>query len=98
MNIEHLNLVYQQIVNQSNIIPASEKAEKEALDKKKSILMWMGLGVTFITLLICLIPTLISDSKFLQTIMIAAIITIVVVIWKAVKMHLKKKWGIKDEK
>lgn len=27
MNIEHLNLVYQQIVNQSNIIPASENAE-----------------------------------------------------------------------
>lgn len=76
---------------------AAKKAEKEALDKKKSILMWMGLGVTFITLLLCLIPTLISDSKFLQTIMIAAIITIVVVIWKAVKKALKRKWGIKDE-
>lgn len=76
---------------------AAKKAEKEALDKKKSILMWMGLGVTFITLLLCLIPTLISDSKFLQTIMIAAIITIVVVIWKAVKKTLKRKWGIKDE-
>lgn len=76
---------------------AAKKAEKEALDKKKSILMWMGLGVIFITLLLCLIPTLISDSKFLQTIMIAAIITIVVVIWKAVKKTLKRKWGIKDE-
>lgn len=76
---------------------AAKKAEKEALDKKKSILMWMGLGVTFITLLLCLIPTLISDSKFLQTIMIATIITIVVVIWKAVKKTLKRKWGIKDE-
>lgn len=76
---------------------AAKKAEKEALEKKKSILMWMGLGVTFITLLLCLIPTLISDSKFLQTIMIAAIITIVVVIWKTVKKALKRKWGIKDE-
>ena len=29
--------------------------------------------------------------------MIATIITIVVVIWKAVKKTLKRKWGIKDE-
>lgn len=79
---------------------AAERAEKKRIqeeeDKKKSRINYIGLAVFFITLGLCYIPTEFVESNFINVLIDAAIITIVVVCWKTVKKQLKKKWGMKE--
>lgn len=80
---------------------AAERAEKEKLkeeeDKKKIRITFIGFAVTFITIGLCMIPAEYIESKFLNLLIDAAIITVVVLCWKAVKKHLKKKWRMKED-
>lgn len=81
---------------------AAKKAEKEAEEKKKSKLFWIGTAVWLITLMsLCGITLALDEFLYIEGWVAFAIfaggIIIVHFVWKTVKKHLKRKWGIKDE-
>ena len=81
---------------------AAKKAEKEAEEKKKSKLFWIGTAVWLITLMsLCGITFALDEFLYIEGWVAFAIfaggILIVHFVWKTVKKHLKRKWGIKDE-
>lgn len=81
---------------------AAKKAEKEAEEKKKSTLFWIGTAVWLITLMsLCGITLALDEFLYIEGWVAFAIfaggIIIVHFVWKTVKKHLKRKWGIKDE-
>lgn len=80
---------------------AAERAEKKRIEeeesKKKNKILYMGFGVTFLTIALCLIPANLTDSKLINLVVDIAIISVVVFIWKTVKKRLKRKWGMKED-
>ena len=81
---------------------AAKKAEKEAEEKKKSKLFWIGTAVWLITLMSLCGITLALDEfadieEWAAFAIIAGGIVVVYIVWKAIKKHLKKKWGIKED-
>ena len=76
---------------------AAQREADEAIQKKENKIMYIGFAVFFITAILCYIPTTFIRTDLGAIIVDAVIITIVVIVWKAIKKRLKRKWGIKDE-